>query len=176
MDLGSRVYQRDDPTARHLDAAYAAQAARLANTRQTIHRLTQGRMGSGQAGTIGAPPSVRSAGFARVGLARPVPMPGPLPPIFVPGTSDNTRFAREFADTVERLRGSFGRGAGYVPKPQPSFEDECDELNLRDLANCKLVKATGGNAAECYDSANRRDWECRKFGPSGIRTRLATGW
>ncbi len=107
--------------------------------------------------------------------ARPISAPSLLPPMFIPGTPENNAFSREFARALQGMAGSIGPTRGI--QSRPNDEDECEELYQRDITNCKVVRAVkgGGAASRCYESANRRNFECRQHGPSGVRTPLH-GW
>ena len=64
--------------------------------------------------------------------------------------------------------------------PTLAGETEANQLPSdagRDLTNCKIVKAVkgAGAASQCYQNANQRNFECRQYGPGGVRKQLY-GW
>ena len=105
-----------------------------------------------------------------------IPVPSLLPPVFIPGTPENNAFSRDFADALQGIAGLVVPQKGAQSRPG-NDDDECEELYQRDLTNCKIVKAVkgAGAASQCYQSANQRNFECRQYGPGGVRKPLY-GW
>jgi hypothetical protein len=67
--------------------------------------------------------------------------------------------------------GSRSSSQGYVA-PQHSEDDECEELNRKDLINCQIVKSIKGRqrAGVCRRVAAERFAECLRGGLSNVRT------
>ena len=57
------------------------------------------------------------------------------------------------------------------------YEEECLELQNKDMINCQIVRATKGKykAMVCRQVANTRYAECLRDGPSGVRTPVYWG-